>query len=105
MSGGASLPSASSAPAQTPGDRRGAGCPPQPCRRNGVPPAEPPDPGAVSARVTELVADLVEPAKTTALERLDEGRQPLTIATAWLRPKLLPKSIETGGVGPARHIA
>jgi len=51
------------------------------------------------------VADLVEPAKTTALEKLDGGRQASTIATAWLRPKLLPKSIEAGGVGPARRIA
>jgi hypothetical protein len=55
---------------------------------DGVPPAEPPDPDAASVHVTELVADLVEPAKTTALEKLDEGRQALAIATAWLRPKL-----------------
>jgi hypothetical protein len=55
---------------------------------DGVPPAEPPNPDTGSARVTELVADLVEPAKTTALEKLDEGRQAFTIATAWLRPKL-----------------
>jgi hypothetical protein len=56
---------------------------------DGVPPAEPPDPDAASARVTELVADLVEPAKTTALEKLGEGEQAQSIATAWLRPKLL----------------
>jgi hypothetical protein len=53
-----------------------------------VPPAEPADPDAVSARVTELVADLVEPAKTTALEKLGEGEQAQRTATAWLRPKL-----------------
>ena len=53
-----------------------------------VPPAEPPDPDAASARVTELVADLVEPAKTTALEKLGEGEQAQSIAAAWLRPKL-----------------
>jgi hypothetical protein len=53
-----------------------------------VPPAEPADPDAVSARVTELVADLVEPAKTTALEKLGEGERAQSIATAWLRPKL-----------------
>ena len=53
-----------------------------------VPPAEPADPDAVSVRVTELVADLVEPAKTTALEKLGEGEQAQSIATAWLRPKL-----------------
>jgi hypothetical protein len=55
---------------------------------NGVPPAEPPDPEADSTRVTELVADLVEPAKTTALEKLGEGEQAQRIAMGWLRPKL-----------------
>jgi hypothetical protein len=55
---------------------------------DGVPPAEPPDPEAASARVTELVADLVEPAKTTALEKLGEGEQAQRIAIGWLRPKL-----------------
>ena len=53
---------------------------------DGVPPAEPPGPDAASARVTELVADLVEPAKTTALEKLGEGEQAQRIATGWLRP-------------------
>jgi hypothetical protein len=56
---------------------------------DGVPPAEPPDPEAMSVRVTELVADLVEPAKTTALEKLGEGEQAQRIAIGWLRPKLL----------------
>jgi hypothetical protein len=56
---------------------------------DGVPPAEPPDPEAASARVTELVADLVEPAKTTALEKLGEGEQAQRIAIDWLRPKLM----------------
>jgi len=55
---------------------------------DGVPPAEPPDPDAASARVTEIVADLVEPAKTTALEKLGEGEQAQRIAIGWLRPKL-----------------
>jgi hypothetical protein len=54
---------------------------------NGVPPAEPPDPEAASAHVTELVADLVEPAKTTALEKLGEGEQAQGIAMGWLRMK------------------
>jgi hypothetical protein len=54
---------------------------------DGVPPAEPPGPDAASAHLTELVADLVEPAKTTALEKLDEGRQALATATGWLRAK------------------
>jgi hypothetical protein len=55
---------------------------------DGVPPAKAADPDAVSARITELVADLVEPAKTTALEKLGEGERAQSIATAWLRPKL-----------------
>jgi hypothetical protein len=57
---------------------------------DGVPPSEPADPDALSARVTELIADLVEPAKTTALEKLGEGDQAQRIAIGWLRPKLLP---------------
>jgi hypothetical protein len=60
-----------------------------------VPPAEPADPDAVSARVTELVADLVEPAKTTALEKLGEGEQAQRIAIGWLRPKLAPVTAVT----------
>ena len=55
---------------------------------DGVPPAEPPDPEAMSVRATELVTDLVEPAKTTALEKLGEGEQAQRIAVGWLRPKL-----------------
>jgi hypothetical protein len=39
-----------------------------------------------------LVADLVEPARSTALDKLDEGRQALAIATDWLHSK--------GGVSP-----
>jgi hypothetical protein len=54
---------------------------------DGVPPAEPSDPEAAAARVTELVADLVEPAKTTALEKLGEGEQAQRLAIGWLRPK------------------
>ena len=57
---------------------------------DGVPPAEPTDPEAVSGRVTGLVTDLVEPAKTTALEKLGKGEQALRIATAWLRAKMTP---------------
>jgi hypothetical protein len=64
---------------------------------DGVSPAEPPDPEAASARVTELVADLVEPAKTTALEKLGEGEQAQRIAMGWLRPKLDPP--RAGNVG------
>ena len=57
---------------------------------DGVPPAEPADPDATAARVTELVADFVEPAKATALEKLGEGQRAQTIAISWLRAKLAP---------------
>jgi hypothetical protein len=54
----------------------------------GVPAAVPPDPEAFSRRTTELVADLTEPAKSTALEKLGEGLPAFDIANAWLRTKL-----------------
>jgi hypothetical protein len=57
---------------------------------DGVPPAELADSGAVAARAAELVADLLEPAKATALEKLGEGSQSLAVAIGWLRPKLVP---------------
>jgi hypothetical protein len=68
---------------------------------DGVPPPEPPDPEAVSAGVSELVADLVEPAKSMALEKLGEARQAMGVATAWLRVKIAtPESIShLSGVG------
>jgi hypothetical protein len=65
---------------------------------DGVPPAEPPDHEAVAARVTGLVADLIEPAKTTALEKLGEGEPALRIGAAWLRAKMTPSDL----VGEAR---
>jgi hypothetical protein len=55
---------------------------------DGVPPAEPADPEAASVRAAEFVADLAEPAKTTALEKLGEGEQALDIAAAWLRRRI-----------------
>ena len=42
-----------------------------------------PDPEDVAA----VVADLVEPSKATALEKLGEGRRAHAIATRWLRSK------------------
>ena len=63
---------------------------------DGVPPAEPPGLDAASAHVTELVADLVEPAKTTALEKLGEGEQAQRIAMGWLRQKF-----QVGATTPA----
>jgi hypothetical protein len=56
----------------------------------GVSAAMAPEPEAPSARTTELVADLVEPAKADALEALGEGAPALDIAVRWLRPKLVP---------------
>jgi hypothetical protein len=56
---------------------------------DGVPPSAPPDPEALSRRTAELVADLVEPAKSDALDKLGEGAPALDIAVRWLRPKLV----------------
>jgi hypothetical protein len=47
-----------------------------------------PDLEALSTRTAELVADLVEPAKADALEKLGEGQRALGIASAWVRSKL-----------------
>ena len=54
---------------------------------DGLAPAEPDDPNAVNVRASQLVADLVEPARSTTLEKLGEGRPALEIANAWLRDK------------------
>jgi hypothetical protein len=61
---------------------------------DGVPPAPAPDPEAASRRTTELVADLVEPAKSEALEKLGEGDRALGIANAWVRTKLAPRAAD-----------
>jgi len=57
---------------------------------DGVPAAVTPDPEAISQRTAELVADLVERAKSEALDKLGEGRQALDIAAGWVRTKLSP---------------
>jgi hypothetical protein len=62
-----------------------------------VEPPEPDDPDAVKTRASQLVADLMEPARSTALEKLGEGRQALGIANGWVRTKLMPKAIAVGG--------
>jgi hypothetical protein len=51
-------------------------------------PAVVPEPEAHSRRTATLVADLVEPAKADALEKLDEGRRAFGLATEWLRTKM-----------------
>jgi hypothetical protein len=63
---------------------------------DGVPPAQPDDPEAVTVRSSQLAADLVEPAKADALEKLGEGRPALDIAVRWLRPKLAPTVFPVG---------
>jgi hypothetical protein len=55
---------------------------------DGAPPALASLPDAASARTTELVADLVEPAKSTALEKLGDGARAFGIAVGWLRAKV-----------------
>ena len=54
---------------------------------DGLAPIAPSDSGRVSARAAILVRDLVDPARTTALEKLDVGRRAIAIATAWVRSK------------------
>ena len=61
-------------------------------------PVEPPDPEAIFRRTTELLADLVEPAKAEALETLGEDEQALGIASDWARAKLAPKTGLTADV-------
>jgi hypothetical protein len=54
----------------------------------GLPPLPADDPGVFEARVSELVADHVEPARVKALDEMGEGRRAVSIAMAWLEPKL-----------------
>jgi hypothetical protein len=58
----------------------------------GVPAAMAPEPAAHERRTTQLVADLVEPAKAEALEKCGEGQRALDIANAWVRTKLAPRA-------------
>ncbi|MDR3635097.1 MAG: hypothetical protein P4L84_14930 [Isosphaeraceae bacterium] len=46
------------------------------------------DPDTFEARVGELIADHVEPARVKALDEMGEGRRAVSIAMAWLEPKL-----------------
>jgi hypothetical protein len=55
---------------------------------DGLPPAAPADPEALSRRTTELVIDLVEPAKAEALDKLGEGARAFDIANDWLRRRM-----------------
>jgi hypothetical protein len=55
---------------------------------NGLPIPERPDPDAIAARVAQLAAALVEPARAVALEQLGEGWRAFGIATDWVRARL-----------------
>ena len=57
------------------------------CELDGVAPFVPPDSETTTQRAMAHLADLVEPARSTTLNKLDEGRHALTIATNWLRLK------------------
>jgi len=61
---------------------------------DGVLPAEAAGAEVASTRVSELVADLVEPARATALEKLGEGGRSLGIAARWVRARLLNSEVE-----------
>ena len=54
----------------------------------GVAPAPPEDPVAFNERAGDLVADLVEPAKVEALDKLGEGRRAFDIAAGWVRTRV-----------------
>ena len=54
---------------------------------DGVEAAGPDDADELESRIAQLVADLVEPSKSTALDKLGEGRPAFDIANAWLRAK------------------
>ncbi len=58
----------------------------------GVPPPEPDDAETGPARLAELVADLVEPARVATLEKLGEGERAVRLADGWLRTKILDNS-------------
>ena len=55
---------------------------------DGVTAALPPNPEVLTRRTRELVADLVQLAKSSALEKLGEGERAFDIAVNWLRNKV-----------------
>ena len=55
---------------------------------DGIAPPPPDDPEALEARVSQLVADLVEPARSKAFDEIGDGRRAASIAIRWLQPKL-----------------
>jgi hypothetical protein len=63
---------------------------------DGVEPAQPEDLDALKVRAGQLVADLVEPARSETLDKLGEGRQALDIAAGWVRSKFEPAAVAAG---------
>jgi hypothetical protein len=65
---------------------------------DGFDPPPPDDEVAFEARVAQLVADHVEPAKSKAYYELGDGRRGLSVAVAWLRPRVegVPEANEAG---------
>jgi hypothetical protein len=63
---------------------------------DGVEPLAPDDPAAIALRADQLVADLVEPARSTALDKLGESRPALGIANTWLKTKFAAVAISAG---------
>jgi hypothetical protein len=57
--------------------------------------ADPMDPDASAGQISLLVADLVEPAKAAALDKLGEGEQAIRVVTGWYRAKSAPPSRAT----------
>jgi hypothetical protein len=56
---------------------------------DGAAPPPDDDPVAIKARVAQLVADHVEPARLKTYDELGDGLRALRIAVRWLRPKIL----------------
>ena len=55
---------------------------------DGLDPLPAGDPDAFAARVDQLIADHVEPARVKALDEMGEGRRAASIAMRWVGPKL-----------------
>jgi hypothetical protein len=59
---------------------------------DGPKPAGLDDREAFDARVAELVADHVEPARSRAYDELGDGQRALSVAVRWLRAKVPPRT-------------
>jgi hypothetical protein len=56
----------------------------------------PDDQAAFDARVEQIAADLVEPARSKAYDELGDGRRAIELAVRWLRPKLVAEGAGAG---------